>query len=88
MKDFVSDRRIRAAGSISAVLLLWAVFVSPGAPWMGYVSIGALAVLLVTTTVMCLGRLAPTASMAQVIHDVEAESAPRVSSAVKESRIR
>ena len=87
MKDFVSDRRIRAAGSISAVLLLWAAFVSPGNPLTGYVSMGTLSVLLVTTTVMCLGRLAPVAAMARVIHDVEAETAPRLSSAGKE-RIR
>ena len=42
VKDFVSQRSIRAVGSISSLLLLWAVFVSPGGIWTGFVSVGAL----------------------------------------------
>jgi hypothetical protein len=87
LKDFVSGRHISTTGSISAMLLLWAVFVSPGAAWTGYVALASLAMLVVTTTVLCLGRMAP-ASMAQVIHDVEAETAPRASSAARERGIR
>jgi hypothetical protein len=88
LKDLVSDRYLRAAGSIGALLLLGAVVVSPGAPSMDYLPIGGLAMLVVTTTVMCLGRLAPAAAMARVIHDVDAERAPGLSSAAKRRGIR
>jgi hypothetical protein len=64
LQDFVSDRRRRAAGAISAMLLVGAAFLSPATSWMGYVSHSALAVLLMTTTVVCLGRLGPANAMA------------------------
>ncbi len=81
MKDFVSDRRVTVAASISMLLLGWSIFVNPGGSWPGMLSIAALATLLViSTTVLLLGRLrAPAASLAQVIQDVEKEPAHRPS---------
>ncbi|PYQ49812.1 MAG: hypothetical protein DMF78_17320 [Acidobacteria bacterium] len=73
VKDFVSQRSIRAVGSISSLLLLWAVFVSPGGIWTGFVSVGALAVLLLVTAVVWMGRTPPRVSVAGVIRDVGAE---------------
>ena len=75
MKDFVSDRRVTVAASISMLLLGWSIFVNPGGSWPGMLSIAALATLLViSTTVLLLGRLrAPAASLAQVIQDVDKE---------------
>ena len=64
MKDFVSDRRRRAVVAMSAMLLVGAAFLSPTTSWMGFVSHSALAVLLMTTTVVCLGRLGPANAMA------------------------
>jgi hypothetical protein len=58
LKDFVSDRR-RAAVATSAMLLVGAALLAPATSWMDYVSHSALAVLLMTTTVVCLGRLGP-----------------------------
>jgi hypothetical protein len=81
MKDFVSHRiSIRAVASISAMVLVWAIFVGPRGPWAGFLSVGALAALLVTTAVLLIGRKAPTISMARVIHDVDVESAAAPSS--------
>jgi len=81
MKDFVSDRRVTVAASISMLLLGWSIFVNPGGSWPGMLSIAALATLLViSTTVLLLGRLrAPAASLAQVIQDVEKEPAHKPS---------
>ena len=81
MKDFVSDRRVTVAASISMLLLGWSIFVNPGISWPGMLSIAALATLLViSTTVLLLGRLrAPAASLAQVIQDVEKEPAHKPS---------
>jgi len=74
MKEFVSDRRITVAVSISMLLLGWSVFVNPGRSWPGMLSIAALATLLViSTTVLLLGMWAPAASLAQVIQDVDKE---------------
>jgi hypothetical protein len=81
MQDLVSDRRITAAASISALVLGWSIFVSPSGSWSGLVSMAALAALLVASTaVVLLGRLrAPAASLAQVIQDVDAEPAVKPS---------
>ena len=81
MKEFVSDRRVTVAASISMLLLGWSIFVNPGGSWPGMLSIAALATLLViSTTVLLLGRTrAPAASLAQVIQDVEKEPAHRPS---------
>ena len=81
MREFVSDRRITVAASISMLLLGWSIFVNPGGSWPGMLSIAALATLLViSTTVLLLGRTrAPAASLAQVIQDVDKVSAARPS---------
>ena len=81
MKEFVSDRRITVAASISMLLLGWSIFVNPGGSWPGMLSIAALATLLViSTTVLLLARTrAPAASLAQVIQEVEKEPAHRPS---------
>jgi len=77
MKEFVSDRRVTVAASISMLLLGWSIFVNPGGSWPGMLSVAALAALLViSTTVLLLGRTrAPAASLAQVIREVEKEPA-------------
>jgi hypothetical protein len=81
MKDFVSDRRVTVAASISMLLLGWSIFVNPGGSWPGMLSIAALATLLViSTTVLLLGRTRePAASLAQVIQQVEKEPAHKPS---------
>ena len=81
MKDFVSDRRVTVAASISMLLLGWSIFVNPGGTWPGMLSIAALATLLViSTTVLLLGRTRePAASLAQVIQQVEKEPAHKPS---------
>ena len=81
MKEFVSDRRVTVAASISMLLLGWSIFVNPGGSWPGMLSVAALATLLVISTgVLLLGRTrAPAASLAQVIQDVEKEPAHRPS---------
>ena len=81
MKDFVSDRRVTVAASISMLLLGWSIFVNPGGSWPGMLSVAALAALLViSTTVLLLGRTrAPAASLAQVIQEVEKEPAHKPS---------
>jgi hypothetical protein len=81
MKDLVSDHRITVATSVSALLLGWAIFASPGGSWPSMLSVAALATLLVTSTaVLLIGRLrAPAASLAQIIQDVDAEPAGKPS---------
>ena len=81
MKDFVSDRRVTVAASISMLLLGWSIFVNPGGSWPGMLSVAALATLLViSTTVLLLGRTRePAASLAQVIQEVEKEPAHKPS---------
>ena len=76
MKDFVSDRRLSAAGSIGALMVAWTLFVSPGSASSG-LPIAGLALLMMTTTVMCLGRLSAVPSMARVIHDGDAAQKAR-----------
>jgi hypothetical protein len=81
MKEFVSDRRITVAASISMLLLGWSIFVNPGGSWPGMLSIAALTTLFViSTTVLLLARTRePAASLAQVIQNVEKEPAHRPS---------
>ena len=81
MKELVSDRRITIAASISTLLLGWSVFVNPAGSWPGMLSIAALATLLVVgTTVLLLGRVrGSSASLSQVIWDVDKEAAGKPS---------
>jgi hypothetical protein len=81
MKEFVSDRRVTLAACISMLLLGWSIFVNPGGSLPGMLSIAALATLLViSTTVLLLARTrAPAASLAQVIQEVEKETAHKPS---------
>lgn len=68
MKAPVSHQSISTAGLIGSLLVLWAVLAIPGAPWMGVIAVGALAVVVTSATVLCLGRLAPaTVALARVI---------------------
>jgi hypothetical protein len=67
MKDFVSDRRWTGGTAALAMLAAAALLVSTGSPFAGLPGAG-LAILLMTTTVMCLGRLGAVPSMARVIH--------------------
>jgi hypothetical protein len=76
LNDLVSDRRTAAAASIGALMVAWTLFVSPGSAFSG-LPIAGLAVLMMTTTVMCLGRLSAMPSMARVIHDGGARKALR-----------
>ena len=54
MKEFVSDRRVTVAASISMLLLGWSIFVNPGGSWPGMLSIAALATLLVISAAVLL----------------------------------
>jgi hypothetical protein len=65
MKDLVS-RRIHLAASISAFVIVWAMFVSPQGHWAGFVALGAMAVLLTTTTVLWTRRTAPVPAILTV----------------------
>jgi hypothetical protein len=76
MKDFVSDRRMSAAGAVGALMVVWTLFVSPGSAFSG-LPIAGLAILMMTTTVMCLGRLSAVPSLARVIHDGDRQAALR-----------
>jgi hypothetical protein len=63
MKYLVSPRSIGVVGSISALLLLWAIFVGPGGVGVGLIAGGALAVLLVANTaVLLMSRLRSAAA--------------------------
>jgi hypothetical protein len=66
MKELVS-RRFRTAASITPLVLVWALFVSPQGPWAGLMSLGALGILLLTTAVLWTGRSESTPAMATVI---------------------
>jgi len=66
MKHLVSDRRAKAAGTLGVAVIVAAALVGPGDAWMGSMSHIALAVLLMTTTVLCLGRLSPATTLARV----------------------
>lgn len=73
MKEFVLDHRTSVVASISAIMLVWAVFVMPGgAPWTRIAWVTALAFLSVTAATVLFSR-ARTPSMAQVIRGVEAD---------------
>jgi hypothetical protein len=74
LKDFVSDRRTTVTGSVGALLVAWALFGNAGSPFAG-LPIAGLAILMMTTTVMCLGRLAAIPSLARVAHAADAAPA-------------
>jgi len=76
MKQLVWKHRVSVVASTSVVLLLWAVFVSPGRP-AGFISIGAAGVLFAAGALLWLRRDDHSPSMADVIHDVEAEPKQR-----------
>ena len=58
MKEYAIARRLAVPGVISSLLVLWAVLVIPGAPFMHAVAGTAIAMLVVATSVLCVGRLA------------------------------
>ena len=79
MKDFVSNRRVSILAWGAGLSILWAIFAASGdRPWAGYVWLGAMGLLLVSTAVMFLGG-APSTSLATVIQGVEDEPARRKS---------
>ena len=81
MREFVSDRRVTLAACISMLLLGWSIFVNQGGSWPGMLSIAALTTLLVISASVLLLRSTreQTSSLAQVIHDVDQESASKPS---------
>ena len=72
MQDYVSTRWIRVVGLLASMSLLWALFIPYGFPWMGFVWV----------SLACSGALwlrkQSTSSIAQMIHDLEAEPARAV----------
>lgn len=77
MKDFVSHRRVSILAAAASISILWAIFVVPGgAPWTGFVWLGALVFLLVSTVAMVLKATSPPA-LSQVIRGVEDEPTGR-----------
>ena len=56
MKPSVSERALCTAGMIASLLVLWAVLLVPGAPWLGYVVAAAFAVLASSTAMLLFGR--------------------------------
>ena len=56
MTPSVSERALCTAGLVGSLLVLWAVLLVPGAPWLGYVVAAALAVLASSTAVLCFGH--------------------------------
>ena len=55
MKPSVSERAACTVGMIAALLVLWAIVLIPGAPWLGYVTAAAFAVLASSTGVLWFG---------------------------------
>jgi hypothetical protein len=76
MKDFVSDGRRTSAAAALAMLAAAALYVNAGPAFAGLPTEG-LAILLMTTTVMCLGRMGAVPSMARVIHAAPPATAVR-----------
>lgn len=72
MQDYVSTRWIRVVGLLASMSLLWALFIPYGFPWMGFAWV----------SLACSGALwlrkQSTSSIAQMIHDLEAEPARAV----------
>ena len=66
MTEIVS-RRLHATASITPFVLAWALFVSPQGQWAGFMALGALAVLLLTTAVLSIKRTESTRVAATVI---------------------
>lgn len=56
MKPSVPERAAWTAGLVASLLVLWAVVLIPGAPWLGYVTAAALLLLGSSTAVLCFGR--------------------------------
>jgi hypothetical protein len=53
MADFVSNRRASILACAATMAILWALFVVPGGnPWTGFVWLGALAFLLVSSVML------------------------------------
>ena len=75
MKDFVSNRRVSILAWAAGLSILWAIVVVwTGQPWAGYVWLGTMALLAVSTAVMFLGA-AQSTSLATVIQSVRDEPA-------------
>ena len=75
MKEVVWNRRISLFASLSALLLVWALFVSPGGS-PGLLVVGVVSLLFAVAALLWMGRMAPGPSMADFIHDVETETKP------------
>jgi hypothetical protein len=79
MKELVSNRRVMIIAAAATVSILWAIFIVPSAPpWTTMVSLGALALLLVSSAVLGL-RTTPPTSLEAVIRSVDTEKPRRKS---------
>lgn len=79
MKELVSNRRVMITVVAAMLSVLWAILVGPASPlWTTMITLGALALLLVSTVVMEL-RTRPPTSLEAVIRNVETEKPRRKS---------
>lgn len=79
MKELVSNRRVMITVVAAMLSVLWAILVGPASPlWTTMITLGALALLLVSTVVMEL-RTRPPTSLEAVIRNVEMEKPRRKS---------
>lgn len=79
MKELVSNRRVMIIAAAATVSILWAIFIVPSSPpWTTMVSLGALALLLVSSVVLGL-RTTPPTSLEAVIRSVDTEKPRRKS---------
>jgi hypothetical protein len=79
MKELVSNRRVMITVVAAMLSVLWAILVGPASPlWTTMITLGALALLLVSTVVMGL-RTRPPTSLEAVIRNVEMEKPRRKS---------
>ena len=72
MKELVWNRRLSLFASLTALLLVGAMFVSPGGS-PGLLVVGVVSLLFAVAALLWMGRMAPGPSMAEVIHDLETE---------------
>lgn len=79
MKELVSNRRVMITVVAAMLSVLWAILVGPASPlWTTMITLGALALLLVSTVVTGL-RTRPPTSLEAVIRSVEMEKPRRKS---------
>jgi hypothetical protein len=72
MKEVVWNRRISLFASLTALLLVGAMILSPGGS-PGLLVVGVVSLLFAVAALLWMGRMAPGPSMAEVIHDLETE---------------